>query len=200
MRRLQLGAGRRHIDGWLSTDLRPREADTVYLDVPSRSPFEDRSLDLVVGEDATEHVSWHDGRRMLRECLRVLRPGGVLRLATPDFARLVELYEGRAGPDGAPYLRWHHRNFSPAKPLHPLVVINHNMRAWGHTFLYDEEVLTNALTDAGFIDVGRHELGRSPHPELRDVEQHGGTAPHRERAVRWETPCLEGRRRPDLEA
>ena len=99
---------------------------------------------------------------MLRECLRVLRPGGVLRLATPDFARLVELYEGRAGPDGAPYLRWHHRNFSPAKPLHPLVVINHDVRAWGHTFLYDEEVLTNALTDAGSIDVGRHELGRSP--------------------------------------
>jgi predicted SAM-dependent methyltransferase len=194
VRRLQLGAGKRHINGWLSTDLRPRGAESIYLDVTDTFPFDDRSLDFILGEHIIEHVSWHDGQKMLRECLRTLRPGGVLRLATPDFSRLLSLYQGDAGPDGEHYLRWHHRHYSPADPLHPLVVINHNMRAWGHTFLYDEEMLTSALANAGFIGIVRQDFGQSPHPELCQVEQHGGKAPNRQRAVRWETMCLEGAR------
>ena len=191
VRCLQLGAGKRHIDGWLSTDLRPRGPDSIYLDVTEPFPFPDRSLDFIFGEHIIEHLSWRDGQKMLRECLRTLRPIGVLRLATPDFACLVELYRGEAGPDGNHYLRWHHRRFKPAQRVHPLIVINHNMRAWGHTFLYDEELLTSALADAGFIDIDRRDFGQSPHPELWDVERHGGTGANRKRAVRWETMCLE---------
>jgi len=195
VRRLQLGAGKRHIGGWLSTDLRPKGPDSVYLDVTERFPFNDGSLDFIFGEHVIEHVSWDNGQKMLHECFRALRPGGVLRLATPDFARLMQLYRGAAGPDGDHYLRWHHRRFTPEEPIHPLVVINHNMRAWGHTFLYDEEMLTSAIGDAGFTGIGRHDFGQSPHSELCAVEQHGGTIPNRQRAVRWETMCLEGTKR-----
>lgn len=47
-----------------------------------RSPFPDASFDRVFLLDVLEHAS--DPARLLAECHRVLRPGGVLTLSTPD--------------------------------------------------------------------------------------------------------------------
>ena len=45
-------------------------------------PVEDESIDVVVCFETLEHVDDHD--RLLAECARVLRPGGLLVLSTPD--------------------------------------------------------------------------------------------------------------------
>ena len=45
-------------------------------------PFEDESFDLVAASDVVEHVE--DTERFVSECARVLRPGGLLFLATPN--------------------------------------------------------------------------------------------------------------------
>ena len=159
----------KHIEGWLSTDLTPGDQDTIFLDATEPFPFPDDCLDFVFGEHLIEHVSWWDGQRVLAECRRVLRPGGVLRLATPDAARLIDLYRGEAGAEGEHYLQWHHKRFTPLMRTHPLVVLNHNVRAWGHVFLYDAEFLSAALGDAELEQITPCELGDSTHPALRGV-------------------------------
>ncbi len=45
-------------------------------------PFEDASVDVVVNFQVIEHL-W-DQAQFLRECLRVLRPGGALLISTPN--------------------------------------------------------------------------------------------------------------------
>ncbi len=45
-------------------------------------PFEDASFELVAASDVIEHVE--SPERFVRECARVLRPGGLLFLATPN--------------------------------------------------------------------------------------------------------------------
>lgn len=45
-------------------------------------PFEDESFSLVAASDVVEHVD--DPERFVAECARVLRPGGLLFLATPN--------------------------------------------------------------------------------------------------------------------
>ncbi|MCM6776515.1 class I SAM-dependent methyltransferase [Nocardia sp. CDC159] len=45
-------------------------------------PFEDGSIDVVVNFQVIEHL-W-DQAQFLRECLRVLRPGGTLLISTPN--------------------------------------------------------------------------------------------------------------------
>ena len=45
-------------------------------------PFHDAGFDLVIAGDVVEHVA--DQRLFARECARVLRPGGLLFLATPN--------------------------------------------------------------------------------------------------------------------
>ena len=122
----------------------------------------------------------------------MLRPGGVLRLATPDAARLIDLYRGEAGAEGEHYLQWHHKRFTPLMRTHPLVVLNHNVRAWGHVFLYDAELLSAALADAGFEQIARRGSGKSRTGHCAASNStSAGEVGSKERAVRFETMCFE---------
>jgi predicted SAM-dependent methyltransferase len=190
---LEIGAGNTVVDGWLGTDLRPRHRDVLQMDATQPFPFPDDSLDYVHAEHLIEHISYKRGQRTLAECRRVLKPGGVIRLATPDLARLVAIYRGDAGPEGDHYLSWAYNAFMRKTPhVHPAFLLNHNLRAWGHTFVYDAEVLRMALQDAGLVDIEQCALGESRHERLRGVERHHAKGKEaRERAVRFETMVFE---------
>jgi predicted SAM-dependent methyltransferase len=192
VRKLQLGAGVNRLPGWLPTDINVRHDDVVQLDATEPLPFPDTSIDFIHAEHLIEHIPYRPGQRMLRQCRRVLRPGGVLRLATPDLARLVAVYRGDAGPEGEHYLEHAFQRWLKGRPHpHPAFLINHNLRAWGHVFVYDEELLTRCLREAGYVDIVRCELGESTHEQLRDVERHGTHNNLSRRAVAFETMILE---------
>ncbi len=192
--KLEIGAGNAVVEGWLGTDLRPRHAAVLEMDATRRFPLPDHSLDFIHAEHLIEHISYKQGQRTLAECRRVLKPGGVVRLATPDLALLVAIYRGDAGPEGDHYLEWAYRGFLRKAPhVHAAFLLNHNLRAWGHTFVYDADVLRLAMRDAGLTDIEQCRLGESRHADLRDVERHhskGSAA--RDRAVRFETMVFEG--------
>lgn len=201
VRKLQLGAGVNRVEGWLSTDIEPRTDDVLELDAREPLPFPDESLDYIFAEHMIEHIAYRPGQRMLRQCLRVLRPGGVLRLATPDLARLIAIYRGDAGPDGDHYLEHAFERWLKGRPhAHPAFLINHNLRAWGHLFVYDEDLLTRALIDAGYDDVTRCAMGESSHADLRNMERHGTHNNMSRRAVEFETMILEATKRNDGKA
>ena len=191
---LTLGAGHHPPAGWLATDLDPRVAPgVIFLDATRRFPFPDASFDRIHSEHMIEHVPLAAGRAMLAEAHRVLRPGGRLRLATPDLARLAALVATPgADPAGAPYVAWIAATFrDEAIEPRPADVLNHAMRAWGHVFLYDEPTLRAELARAGFTDVTRQAMNQSDDPALRGLETHAetvGGAGH----VAWETMVLEG--------
>lgn len=194
VRGLQLGAGRNLFGGWLSTDKAPRHPEVLPMDATGRFPLPDESFDYVYAEHMIEHVGWHRGQQTLAEAWRVLRPGGRIRLATPDLAVLVDLYAGRAGDDGDHYTRWVTRRYLPkGTPRHPVFVLNNAMRNWGHSFLYDEEVLRMSLDRSGFTDVRRQPFGESDDPHLCGLEAHGEAVAN-DRAVRFETMVLEATR------
>ena len=53
----------------------------------ARLPFRDAAFDLVVSHEVVEHV--HAAEAYVRECARVLRPGGVLYLSTAPYLSLT---------------------------------------------------------------------------------------------------------------
>ena len=63
-----------------------------YLNLTKRWPFADGTVDVVYGSHVFEHLSMSGARHFLREAMRVLRPGGVLRLVVPDLYQAAKAY------------------------------------------------------------------------------------------------------------
>jgi len=186
VRKLHLGAGEHPRAGWLNTDLHDygRPEELVYLDARRPFPLRDASFDFVFSEHMLEHLSYAEGLQCLRECLRVLRPGGRIRIATPSLERLVQLYDSELTEVQRRYLRWAVDSFVPETdaPL-PGFVVNNFMHAWGHRFVYDRDTLRHALEAAGFVDVEDARVG--------ELEQHLQNEPE---FNEYETIVLEARR------
>jgi len=170
---LHLGAGGAGLSGWLNTDLHPERWPAVRLNATRLFPLPTGAFDCIFSEHMIEHLPLDGARRMLSECFRVLKPGGRLRLATPDLDRVLRLYASPDAPPQAEYLRWavpygrHPTDLPPA-----IVVINSLFHDHGHQFLFDETSLRDLLNLAGFTDVHRCAPGESDDPQLRGLEIH----------------------------
>lgn len=193
VRKLQIGAGPTQLPGWLCTDIDPRSDEAVYLDATRRFPFEDGTFDYVYSEHMIEHITWLQGLSMLKECRRVMRPGGTLRVATPDLNVLLDLYAHPDAPRNAAYIRWITDRFLEGVTVYqPTFVLNNAFENWGHQFLYDEPTIRMALREAGFADVRRCESEQSEDPHLRGIESHGRNVGDKDMAA-FETMVFEAR-------
>jgi len=169
--KLHIGCGRNIRPGWLNTDNFPKTSGAMHLDATRRFPFPDASFDYAFSEHMIEHVPYAGGLVMLKECRRVLKPGGRIRISTPDFAFLMGLTRPDKSEVQRTYITWSANKYVPGAPDdNPMFVINNYVRDWGHTFIYDERTLRDTLVAAGFSDVVRCALQQSEDPVLRGLE------------------------------
>jgi predicted SAM-dependent methyltransferase len=178
--RLQIGCGRNPRPGWLNTDLYP-PAGGMRLDATKTFPFPEAAFDFIYSEHMIEHIGLADGLHMLEECYRILRPGAVMRLATPDLDFLVGLVQHPDVPLHQAYIEWSANEF-PDDPLatRPVdykgqlttsaVIVNNFVRDWHHMFVYDEPTLRQVLGRIGFEEVVRRCVDQSDVPELKGLE------------------------------
>lgn len=198
VRKLQIGAGPTQSPDWLTTDIgvTPR-GQAVYLDAARPFPLPDASFDYVFSEHMIEHIPYAAACSMLRECLRILKPGGRIRIATPDLDRLLSLKGPEPSALQMEYLRWITRVMLPGgTPVSPTFVINNQFYNYGHQFLFDEACLRGALSEAGFVDIRRMPVGESDDLHLVRVERHGANIGN-EAINAYETMVLEARRATD---
>ena len=137
--------------GYLNVDLFPG-AD-LTLDLRRGLPFESNCCEMIFSEHFFEHIDYPEPvGHLLRECLRVLRPGGVLRLSVPDTE--WPLHDYGDGPN-APYFAFA-KEWQPSYCTTRLEYINYHFRQIGeHQFAYDEETLSKVLDLAGFNEIKR---------------------------------------------
>lgn len=123
----------------------------TQLDIAEPLPVADAALDWVYAEHLIEHVSLPTAVHWLTEVRRVLAPGGVLRLTTPDLAKYVAGYL-----DGDPFFAKHRRRIgqairvAPAMPARKAFMFNQLFYLYGHRWLYDLAELRHVLGEAGF--------------------------------------------------
>lgn len=193
-RRLHLGCGTYILDGWTNIDggdgnvwPSPNDPGIVALDVfEALAALPSDSVEFIMSEQFVEHFTRQDGGRLMTECHRVLRPGGVVRSQMPDLDHLVRLYLNEVpwadwqavqlphrlrhiagSPD--PYARlWPGESYTRA------MMINNGFHMDGHRFIYDYETFEQTLRLAGFTRVERVNFGESRHDALRDTERHDG--------------------------
>jgi predicted SAM-dependent methyltransferase len=188
--KLQVGAGDNVLPGWLNTDRDPTPG-SAYLDATHRFPLPDASFDYVMSEHTIEHLTLAQADSMLGECHRVLKPGGKVRIATPNLRWVAGLLDAQDGDERSRYIRWSTDTFLPGVgEYRPAYVINQLVRGWGHRFIYDEATLSARLEKAGFRNVQRFGVGESDDPELTGVDLHGADDASRE-MIRHETLVLQ---------
>ncbi|HEY7419367.1 MAG TPA: methyltransferase domain-containing protein [Ktedonobacteraceae bacterium] len=193
VRKLQLGTGTNVLDSWFNTDISPTN-EVFFLDSTKPFPFQDATFHYIFSEHHIEHLSYQQGLFTLRECYRVLLPGGKIRIATPNLAVLLHLYTTTPDALQQQYMRFITDTFLPEiHRVHPAFVINNAFYNWGHRFLYDRATLQSAMEEAGFVDITDAVPGESDDEQLCGIEKHGEFIGHEE-LNRFETQILEGRR------
>lgn len=103
---LHLGCGGHLLDGWLNADLHPRCADVMRIDAARPFPFPDDTFRYVYSEYMLGSLTLREAASMLGECLRVLAPGGKVRIATTDLAFLIRLYGSGRSALQERYVQW----------------------------------------------------------------------------------------------
>ncbi len=91
-RLVNVGCGRTVHPAWVNIDLVPAASGVIKHNLCCGLPFADNEVDAVYHSHVLEHLGPEQGERMLRECYRVLRPGGILRIVVPDLEQIARLY------------------------------------------------------------------------------------------------------------
>ena len=164
-------------------------------DIRKRLKFENDSAAAILAEHVIEHVAFLQVLTFFRECLRVLKPGGILRIAFPDIGRFLstrslEFAFNPAAPSYAeslclrPGLR-----LPETEPDRTRAALWQMLTGWGHQTAWTEHSAAGALLVVGFSRVARCPYG---HGELEGVDGH-----HRDvgpELARLESTILEARK------
>ncbi len=127
---LNLGGGGVLFDRWLTGDVDPRS--DVFMDVSKPLPLPSSMIDVVFLEEVIEHISAQDGKTLLKECFRVLKPGGWLRITTPSLDYFARRALESAGSEQE---------------------VNDIFYCHGHRHIYSEEGLRTILALTGFAEL-----------------------------------------------
>jgi len=155
--KLHLGCGANIIDGWLNADLietdsvppeaKKHLASIFIMDATKTFPFPDGPFSHIYCEDFLEHFDQKDGLSITAECFRVLKPGGVWRISTPSFDKIL-----------------------PRLDLTARERINLGHWNWGHKLLYTETYAATILRAAGFTPVTPCAYGASEECAFQGID------------------------------
>lgn len=165
---LNIGCGTDYKTDWINID---NNSDNniarldLNWDLRFPLPFEDNSVDYIFHEHFIEHLTVEEGQTALKDFLRVLRPGGVMRIATPDLETTVDKYINLPIEEDS-VLKKFGLDFIKTKAER----INIGFRWWGHKWIYDWDELNRRLIEAGYKKIKRQKIYRSRHKELCNLE------------------------------
>jgi len=190
MKKVVLGCGREPKLGWINTDQKGftkqktlswfeekrKEGYTIiFLDVTEKFPFEDESIDYIFSEHMIEHVYEKDGLHCLQECLRVLKPGGVVRTVAPSRT-FYETHRDDHSEFTVNYCRriLNRETFLGAANQ----IAQRSLGEQGHYWVPTLEMLIDQHKKAGFQDVKECTYAESEHKELNGVDLVDGLREH----------------------
>jgi predicted SAM-dependent methyltransferase len=159
--KLHLGCGRRHLPGFIHVDLADLPHIDHQSDLRTLPMFKDETADLIYACHVIEYFDRVEVVDVLREWHRVLKHGGVLRLAVPDFDAMTEVYR-RTG------------NLALVHgPLYGRIEIPtaSGPRVLYHRTVYDFDSLRSTLEVAGFRGVRRYDWRQTIHRDHDDFSQ-----------------------------
>ncbi len=156
----------------------------VFHDLRKKLPYPDHTFDGTYSSHTVEHLYRTEALRMLKECYRVTKPGGVCRTLVPDLAHIISEYNrlNALPPDQAPD---QHQEPDPGRLVNKRLMLRKE-QPWpgslpvrlyralydyrSHKQMYDERSLILLMEEAGFTNCRRRGLHESDLPFIDKVE------------------------------
>lgn len=156
--KLHVGCGRKHIPGMIHVDIEDYPHVDMRCDVRNLNFAKDNTINLIYACHVLEHFGRYEYKNVLREWYRVLKPGGLLRLAVPDFQSCCKLYYENGLEDGL-------------SGLIGLISGGQRNPHDYHKMIFDEQLLARELRDVGFREIARWDWKNVEHGIYDDYSQ-----------------------------
>jgi predicted SAM-dependent methyltransferase len=179
--KLNIGCGTSGIPGWVNIDNSPTillsrlpfgrrifrtpdwPSDVRRADVRKRIPFSDSSVSYIYSSHTFEHFTYEESLAVAKECFRVLKSGGILRIVVPDLDNIVRDYLA---------------DTSNPKASHRFIgrlLLTGNVRdllhpGAHHKQMFDAASLVHLLREAGFASPAVSAFGSSRIPDIAEIE------------------------------
>jgi SAM-dependent methyltransferase len=138
-----------------------RRADIRWANATKCIPERDCGAEVVYASHMLEHLSHREARGFLAEALRVLRPGGRIRLAVPDIAFHVNNYMNHRSADQLMSDLRVCKEFTSLASRLQLVLLGSRHHLW----MYDGMSLCRLLHECGFSNAVVVPSGETTIPE-----------------------------------
>ncbi len=90
---LNVGCGNKFHKDWVNVDMTSSSTDVIVANLLKGIPFPDKSFDVVYHSQVLEHFPKEKAKNFIKECFRVLKPDGIIRVVVPDLENIVDEYK-----------------------------------------------------------------------------------------------------------
>ncbi len=192
MRKLNLGSGPNSAKGWINYDwgllpligklrlntmlvklgLLDKSYDWKWpkitlVNIKNDLPDEDESVDYIYCSNVLEHFEKYESTAVLKECQRVLKKDGIVRVIVPDLKKLIENYTS-ADNFNREYFGYNKDQYNG--------IIGRFKRFFirGHQWMYDSNSFYELLKEIGFSNIKEYKFrkGELPNLDKLDLEMH----------------------------
>jgi predicted SAM-dependent methyltransferase len=154
--KINLGCGKNLLEGWSNHD--------SDVDITKPLPWDNGVANFIFAEHVVEHITYWEAIEFFRECRRILRDGGVCRIAVPS---VVQIWQTANAAYCEFTTKWVKNEKDPLRRAMTNVLLRH-----GHKAPWTRDLLEATLFYVGFYKTQPQHPGCSGHQELRGIEGH----------------------------
>lgn len=120
--------------------------------------IDDQCIEGIFCEHTFEHLTYENNKMLFKECYRILKPGGIIRIILPDVSLFINNYTHN---NIEWFKRWEETMFTTSidpkrakrKLQTPIEAISFITQEYGHRSAWDFEALKIYLENAGFSKI-----------------------------------------------
>jgi predicted SAM-dependent methyltransferase len=155
MKKLHLGCGTKHIDGYTNIDVRYLPGVDEVNNIKFLRNYKPNSIDVIYACHVLEHFSRWEYKTVLTRWFELLKPGGVLRLAVPNFNSICQYYTKTGDLTSIMGLLYGGQDYDE----------NY------HYVTFDYNSVSNDLTQIGFSNIAEYDHKTTEHFNVDDFSK-----------------------------
>lgn len=153
--KLHLGCGDKKIEGYVNIDTRYLPSVDEINDVSILKNYKNDSVEVIYASHVLEHFSRWTYKSVLKRWFDLLKEGGVLRIAVPNFEAIVN----------------HYNNNKDLRLISGLLYGGQDYDQNFHHWTWDFDTIKNELLELGFSSVNQYDWRQTDHSDVDDYSQ-----------------------------